>query len=115
MNTVKRTLIAAVTFALSAPAFAYERWVDIQNCSSADIVAVHITHVDEDSYRRNLLGRGVIESGYQRRVEPEVQQGYCRFDVKVEFADGSEEEMLDVNLCYVSTITVDDKDIWADA
>jgi hypothetical protein len=110
--TMFRTMIAAVTIASGAfaanTASAFERWVDVVNNGSVAIRSVFITNVDDRSYGRDLLGEYVLPAGYQQRFEPDVNNGYCRFDILVTFEAGSDLTLWDVNLCEATTISVDD-------
>ena len=105
-NTIAAVAVAAGLFAANT-ASAFERWVDIVNNGSASIYSVHITNVDDRSYGRDLLGDYTIPAGYEMRVEPDVNNGYCRFDVLVTYETGAEVTMWGVNLCEATTIYTD--------
>ena len=96
MKTLK--VIAACLIAaglLGSPAFArqyqdnLERWVDIVNDSYLSIYQVQISNIDTDSWGRDLLGNEVIMGEDVMRVEPHNPNGYCRFDVRFTYEDGS--------------------------
>ncbi len=50
-----------------------------------------------------------------RPVWPDVNEGYCRFDIRIEFEDGEVTVLRRQNLCYISTITVCNSSAWTDA
>lgn len=106
-----RTAIAAATLTASLvaanTASAYQRWVDIVNSGNSAIYSVFITHVDDRSYGRDLLGEYMIPAGYEMRVEPDVNNGYCRFDVLVTYETGQELMLWGVNLCEATRIYTD--------
>lgn len=99
-------ILAAGVFTTNV-AQAYERWVWIANEGREAIYYVHITHVDDTSWGRDLLGRDVIMVGDSLMVEPRRHQGYCRFDVKIVYASGREVIRENVNLCEAYRIEVD--------
>ena len=49
----------------------------------------------------------MIPAGYQMRVEPECNDGYCRFDVLITYETGEEVTLWGVNLCEATTIYTD--------
>ena len=107
MNLFRNTIAAvALTAGLVAAnaASAFERWVDIVNSGNSAIYSVFITNVDDRSYGRDLLGNYMIPAGYEMRVEPEVNNGYCRFDVLITYETGQEITLWGVNLCEATTI-----------
>jgi hypothetical protein len=105
-NTIAAAAIVAGTFAANT-ASAYERWVDVVNSGNAAIYSIFITNVDDGSYGRDLLGNQMIPAGYEMRVEPDVTNGYCRFDVKITYETGAEVTLWGVNLCEAMTIKTD--------
>jgi len=105
-NTIAAVAVAAGLFAANT-ASALERWVDIVNNGYSAIYSVHITNVDDRRYGRDLLGNYTIPAGYQQRVEPDYNNGYCRFDVLVTYETGEEVAMWGINLCEVTTIYTD--------
>jgi hypothetical protein len=114
---IARNLFAAglvLATALSAnAAFAFQRWVDIVNEGASAIYSVHITHVDDRRFGRDLLGNYMIPAGYEMRVEPDINNGYCRFDVRITYETGYELTLWGVNLCEVTTILADEHDALA--
>ncbi len=105
-NTIAAALVLAGAFAANT-ASAYERWIDVVNSGNSAIYSVFITNVADGSYGRDLLGNAMIPSGYQARVEPDVSNGYCRFDVKITYETGQEVTLWGLNLCEATTIRTD--------
>jgi hypothetical protein len=114
---IARNLVAAglvLAGALSAnAASAYQRWVDVVNDGASAIYSVNITHVDDNRFGRDLLGNYMIPAGHQMRIEPDINNGYCRFDVRVTYETGYEITLWGVNLCEVTTIFADERDLLA--
>lgn len=84
------------------------RWIDIVNRSPVPIHYFYMTDVDTRSWGNDLLGRrGTVEPGRVVRVFPNRVQsarGYCRFDIRVGFANGSRVERRQVNLCRAQAV-----------
>lgn len=109
--TFFRTTIAAAAivtgmFAANA-ASAYERWIDVVNNGNSAIYSVFISNVADSRYGRDLLGNYTIPAGYQSRVEPDLSNGYCRFDVLITYETGQEVKLWGVNLCEATRIETD--------
>ena len=105
-STIAAVAVTAGLFAANT-ASAFERWVDVVNNGSSAIYSVFITNVDDRSYGRDLLGNYMIPAGYQQRLEPDINNGYCRFDVLITYETGHEVAMWGVNLCEMTTIYTD--------
>lgn len=105
----KQTVAAALlAIAASTPALAYERWVHVHNQGQSAIWSVQMSHVDQNSWGRDLLGSYVVPAGSYATVEPDRHQGYCRFDVKIVYESGREVDLWGVNLCEIVSITSND-------
>jgi hypothetical protein len=76
------------------------RWFDIVNNSNRTIVAVHANHVGGAVFY-DVLNASVLPPRGRIRVAPQSRknQGYCRFDIQVEFSDGALQNIPNVNLC----------------
>ncbi|MER9546867.1 hypothetical protein NKI72_33570, partial [Mesorhizobium sp. M0437] len=54
-RTASAIVVAASLFS-AGTASAFERWVDIGNVGSSEIVGVYISNIDRTGWGRNLLG-----------------------------------------------------------
>ena len=106
-KTFAAVLIVGATLSANA-ASAYERWLDVVNEGYGTIWTVQISHIDDENWRNDLLGRNVIPAGYEMRVDPQVDQGYCRFDIRIVYEDGHEVIVWDENLCELTTLYVNE-------
>jgi hypothetical protein len=102
-------VVAAALFSVSS-ASALERWVHIGNTGSTEIFEVYIKHIDSNRWGPDLLGSDYIDVGDSMTVDPLRTQGYCRFDIKLVFADGSETFAWDENLCEITDLYADEWD-----
>lgn len=104
-RTASALVVAASLFS-AGTASAHQRWVDINNVGSSEIVGVYISNIDKQIWGRNLLGSHYIDVGYERTVDPRRPEGYCRFDVLIQFADDSQIIAWDQNLCELTDLVV---------
>ena len=101
------TVIATGLLSATA-AQAYDRDVYIYNDGWDAIHSVYISHIDDGSWGRDLLGRYMISAGEGFYVEPRNHQGYCRFDVKITYETGEAVHLWGVNLCGGRQIVADE-------
>lgn len=96
---------AAMLMSLAAgEAGALERWFWIVNESDSRIEYAYATDIDRSGWGRDLIPHATVDPGYRIRVEPWNSRGYCRFDVKLVFANGGEQVINDVNLCEATEV-----------
>jgi hypothetical protein len=93
----------------SSPAMAYERWIDVENVGQSEIVSIRISNIDDEDWSRNLIRGSYIEAGNTMTVEPRITEGYCRFDMLVEYEDGEQVKVWDINLCEATDIQFDEE------
>jgi hypothetical protein len=86
----------------AAPAAAQNRFW-LQNNTGQAIVAANVSPSRVPEWGPNILTRGPLEAGMQVFVEPPFRD--CYLDIKVRFADGTEDGHLGVHACTLSRIT----------
>jgi hypothetical protein len=82
------------------------RTVAVVNTGTVSVWSIHMSHVDTPGWGRDLLGNDLLwpsEYGYFAPARP---QGYCQFDVRIEFDDGFVQVLPWVNLCEATAIEV---------
>lgn len=108
---MKSKLIAASLMALallmSSPAQAdsFNRRVKIENYTSQTMMYFYASNVDRSTWEEDILGRSVVPSGHSIMINIDDGSGYCRFDFRAIFADGSELVRSGVNVCEVGVYT----------
>lgn len=111
-NAVKAASLAlAVTLGVTTAAHAdeHERWIEVQNYGSNEIVDIRITDVGDYSWGYNLLLEDYIDAGEDMIVEPlYYYEGDCLFDVLIEYANGSEVTLWEVDLCAATSVAVNE-------
>lgn len=104
MKTLAATCLAFALTATAALADNLDRSVYIVNDGWTPIYSVHIANVDDPNWQRDLLGGYMLSAGYNTLVEPQMPQGYCKFDVRVEYEGEEVIQMNGVNLCQADAI-----------
>jgi hypothetical protein len=94
--------------ALAAPAHAqrYYREIVLVNQSHAPVAAFYASNVGHDAWADNLLEGARLRPNHY--VSLDLDGGYCRFNFKTVFADGSSVIRHNVDACVVTTYTVTD-------
>ena len=102
-NTALTRLAASAVIAAglltTTAAHAHDRSAYIYNDGWDRIYSVHISHVDDGGWGSDLLGRYVIGVGDEFHVQPRNHQGYCRFDIRIEYESGDIVTRRGVDLC----------------
>lgn len=99
-------MTAALSVAFSAPAMAQDRKVTIVNNSGFTISYFYGSNVGTDFWEEDLLSSDVLSNGATVDINFDDTTGYCRFDLRAIFDDGTELVKKDVNVCEISTFTI---------
>lgn len=92
----------AAMLAGAAPAAAQNRFW-LQNNTGQNIVAANVSPSRVTEWGANILSRGPLQPGMQVWVEPNFPD--CYLDIRVRFADGTEDGHLGVHACTLTRIT----------
>jgi hypothetical protein len=101
-------LAAATLTAGTAGAIAggkYAREITVINDYNSPLMYLYATVSTNNNWGQDHLGSYVVEPGWQITIDVADQSGYCTFDIRAEFADGSVDEMWSVNICEQNQIT----------
>jgi hypothetical protein len=90
-------LISSAVFARSWDG--YDRTVYVINSTSETLMAFYASNVGQNSWHHDLLGAGVVYPGNYVRAYLDDGTGYCRYDLKAVFSDGSTATRLGYNVC----------------
>lgn len=108
LKLAKRALIGAAILAMAggaAMAQQYNRMVRVHNETDQTIVYLYSTNTGTNDWGEDILGADTIGAGRTILVDFDDGSGYCRMDIRAEFADGSEAELRRVNVCEVNDVT----------
>jgi hypothetical protein len=105
-HTATAAFVVAASLATAGSANAFERWVNVYNTSDLMVTAIQISNIRTDVWGPNIL-YGVIPAGDVSTVDPVNTEGYCRFDIRLSYEDGSTASIYDVNLCEALDLVTD--------
>jgi hypothetical protein len=100
------TLAVGLVATLSSPALALDRKVTIVNNSGFTISYIYGSNVGTTFWEEDLLASDVLSTGASVVVNFDDTTGYCRFDLRAIFDDGTEIVKKDVNVCEIATFTI---------
>jgi hypothetical protein len=84
-----------------------QRWVNIVNAGSSELVDVYISDVGTNLFGDDLFdGSFRLAGGEWTQIEPYLDRGYCMYDARFVFADGTEQYLWNFNLCETLDITI---------
>lgn len=97
-----RILAALVMLVLAAAPAAAQNRFWLQNNTGQAIVAANVSPSRIQDWGPNILTRGPVGPGMQVRVEPTFSD--CYLDIRVRFADGTQDGHLGVHACSLTRI-----------
>jgi hypothetical protein len=100
------TVAAAFGVVVAGPAAALDRKVTIVNNSGITVSYFYGSNVGTTFWEEDLLASDVLSNGASVVVNFDDTTGYCRFDFRAIFDDGTEIVKKDVNVCEITTFTI---------
>ena len=98
----RRALLGVAILAVAAGSVVaqqYDRRMNVHNNSSQTIMYLYSTNTGTNDWGGDILGSSVIQAGQTILVDFNDGSGYCRMDIRAEFADGTAAEARRVNVC----------------
>ncbi|MBL1436269.1 MAG: hypothetical protein COB08_008735 [Rhodobacteraceae bacterium] len=92
-----------VLFISTVAAQAQNRWMTIENTSNETMTEFYASNDGQNSWGRDWLGRNVLYGGQTIELNFDDGSGYCSWDMKAIFSDGSEAVWNQVDVCVEST------------
>ncbi len=80
-----------------------DRSLRIRNSSSQDMVEFYASNKGTGNWEEDILGLDVLRAGRSMTVNIDDGSGYCRYDFKAVFSDGSVKTDWGVNVCAISS------------
>lgn len=100
-QTALRMTIAAATLFSATQAMAVDRHVRIHNDTGVTLYRFYSTNSNHPKWGKDVMGSSTLPSGSSMRLNFDNAQGYCLFDFKAVFEDGSELVRQNVNVCEI--------------
>jgi len=97
-------LIAALTFVVigALRSSADQRDFTVVNETSYTIDNLYVSPHSSDNWEEDVLGSDVLEPGHHVKVTFSDDLGYCFYDIKAVYSDGTKSEKYNVDLCSIS-------------
>ena len=102
------SVLCALQSAPGPPALALERHIELTNNTRMAIVEIYAAHTGTERWQNDLLGDEILLPANSLLVDIDDGDGagYCRFDMKTVFDDGSTLIRRNINLCAVGRFAV---------
>jgi len=84
----------------------YDRHVMVVNNSSATVTQFYGSNAGADSWEEDILGADVLPPGGSVNINFDDGSGYCTFDFKAVFADGTSAVESGIDVCTTSQVTI---------
>lgn len=102
-------IISLITFsAISSVANAADRSFYLINKSGYKICEFYASNIYTNDWQNDVLGRTTLRTNRQVAIDLDDYTGSCEFDFKIVACDGSAIIRNDINVCQISTYTVND-------
>lgn len=100
-QTAFRTATVTAMLLVATQALAVDRHVRIHNDTGVTLYRFYSTNSNHPKWGKDVMGSSTLPSGSSMRLNFDNPQGYCLFDFKAVFADGTELVRQNVNVCEV--------------
>ncbi|MFC3180849.1 hypothetical protein [Cypionkella sinensis] len=100
MKTTLRLGLAALALAATTlQAAAYDRTVRIHNNTGLTLVKFQSTNSGAKRWGSDVMGASTLPTGGSMKLHFDNAEGYCEFDFKAVFSDGTVLQKARVNVC----------------
>jgi hypothetical protein len=88
------------------PAAALDRHIQLTNNTRMPIVEIYLAPVGSGRWQKDLLGHEILLPANSALLDFEDGTGYCRFDLKIVYDDGTDLLQRDVNVCRMEGFAI---------
>lgn len=100
--SLSRSLLAAIALSVATPVLAVDRRVRIHNDTGLTLYRFYSTNAGATKWGRDVMGSSTLPSGQYMTMNFDNAKGYCLFDFRAIFEDGTELTRGNVNVCEVA-------------
>ena len=100
--SLSRSLLAAIALSIATPALAIDRHVRIHNETGLTLYRFYSTNSGATKWGHDTMGSSTLPSGQYMTMNFDNAKGYCLFDFRAIFEDGTELTRANVNVCEVA-------------
>lgn len=104
-RSVALTATAVFVLAAGLTAFAADQDFTLHNHTERTIESLTVSPTGTGQWSKDILGQDILDDHTDLVVRFPHDQSDCKWDVRVSFADGSTEQVSDVDLCSVGEVT----------
>jgi hypothetical protein len=90
----------------ASAASALDRRVNINNKTQSVMTEFYASNTGADTWQEDILGKYVLDAGGSVTVNIDDGTGYCKYDFKAVFDDGSEVVSPNNNVCELSDFNI---------
>jgi len=101
-------LALSLGLVLSSSALGYDRGVTLVNNTSKTVAEFYGSNTGTGEWQEDILGQDTLAPGEEVSIDFDDGTGYCMFDFKIVYTDGSEEVEEKFNVCDYGKLTLND-------
>ena len=102
ISLTRSLLAAAIALTVATPALAVDRHVRIHNDTGLTLYRFYSTNSGASKWGSDVMGSSTLPSGQYMSMNFDNTKGYCLFDFRAIFEDGTELTRGNVNVCEVA-------------
>jgi hypothetical protein len=101
---ISAIVLAGCVDGTSSSSSSYDRHVTIINNTNSAIREFYGSNAGVDSWQEDILGSDILPAGSSVKINFDDGSGYCTFDFKAVFVDGSSLVDSNVDVCTTATV-----------
>jgi ABC-type glycerol-3-phosphate transport system substrate-binding protein len=106
MFVLSALTLAACGDTSTATSTSYNRNVTVVNNSGYTVTQFYGSNSGASTWQEDILGADVLPPGGSVNINFDDGSGYCTFDFKAVFADGTSTTENGIDVCATSTVTI---------
>lgn len=88
------------------PLWAGEQDFELINQTGDPLESLYVSPSDSNEWDEDVLGQDILNDGESANIHFSRQDTACKWDIKVRYPDGEEPIWYGINLCDVSSVTL---------
>ncbi|WP_137151413.1 hypothetical protein [Devosia sp. FKR38] len=100
------TLSALALISVVSTASALDRTVSVNNLTGSVMTEFYASNTGTGDWQEDILGDQVVGAGETATINIDDGSGYCKFDFKAVFDDGTEVIAPDNNVCELTDFNI---------
>lgn len=100
------TLSALALALMASTASALDRQVNVNNLTGSVMTEFYASNTGEDNWQEDILGEQVVGAGETATINIDDGSGFCKYDFRAVFDDGTEVIAADNNVCEISDFNI---------